>query len=68
MKISYNRLWHLLLDRKINKSSLAKLANISTATLTKLSKDETVNTDMLLRICVALNCEVGDIMEITPDD
>ena len=68
MRISYNKLWHLLLDKKMNKRLLAKMANVSDSTLTKLSKDKSVNTDILVRICTALQCELWDIMELLPND
>ncbi|MDR1961871.1 MAG: helix-turn-helix transcriptional regulator [Gracilibacteraceae bacterium] len=67
MKISYKKLWKLLIDRDMNRRDLSKLANISSSTLTKLAKCDSVNTDMLVRICAALKCELWDIMELTPD-
>jgi len=67
MAISYKKLWHLLLDKDLKKKDLPKLVGISSATVTKLSKNETVNTDILERICTALQCDIADIMEITTD-
>ena len=67
MKISYKRLWKLLIDLEINKTQLAKMANISDATITKLAKGESVNMEMLLRICNALDCNLHDIVETVPD-
>jgi DNA-binding Xre family transcriptional regulator len=67
MDISYKRLWHLLIDRDMKKRELLQLANISTATLAKLTRGENVNTDILVRICRALDCSLEDIMELMPE-
>lgn len=67
MQISYKRLWKLLIDRDMKKTDLAKQANVSVATLTKLSKCENVTVDVLVRICTALECEFADIMELLPN-
>lgn len=64
MPLSYNKLWKLLIDKGIKKSELAKQTGISQSTLSKIAKGENVNTDILERICIALKCEVGDIVEI----
>lgn len=63
--ISYNKLWKLLIDRGMNKSALRKLVGMSPGTLAKLGKNEPVSMELVLRICQKLNCDVGDIMEIT---
>lgn len=68
MKISYKKLWKLLIDRDMMKKDLAKEAGISTASIAKLGRNENVNTDILLRICVALKCEISDILEIVVDE
>ena len=68
MKISYKRLWKLLIDREMLKKDLAEKADISTTSIAKLGKNENVNTDILLRICVALKCEISDILEIVVDE
>ena len=68
MKISYLKLWKLLLDKKLIKTDLRKMADISTNTLAKLSKDQSVSMDIMLRICTALNCDIADIVEIVPDE
>ena len=68
MKVSYKRLWKLLIDKEINKKTLAHKAKISGSTLTKLSKNENVNMDVLVRICVALECDLPDIVELVPDN
>lgn len=67
MKMSYNKLWKLLIDKKMKKSDLRKNAKISSSTLAKLTNDENVTTDVLIRICNELKCNVSDIMEFIPD-
>lgn len=67
MKISYKKLWKLLIDRDISKGNFRKMAGISSATSSKLLHGETVTSDVLLRICTALNCQTEDIMEIVAD-
>lgn len=67
MAVSYKKLWHLLIDKNLNKTELRKMSGISPATMSKLSKGENVTTDILLRICMTLNCDVSDIMEIISD-
>lgn len=67
MKISYKRLWKMLIDRDMLKKDLAEKAGISTTSIAKLGKNENVNTDILIKICVALNCELQDIMELTKE-
>lgn len=64
MQICYKRLWKLLIDRDIRKKDLAEMAGISTSSITKLTNNENVTTDVLLKICCALNCEISDILEI----
>lgn len=64
MHICYKRLWKLLIDRDIRKKDLAAMAGISTSSITKLTNNENVTTDVLLKICCALNCEISDILEI----
>ena len=68
MKMSYKKLWKLLIDRDMKKSHLRKTARISSSSLAKLGKDENVTTDVLLRICEALDCSINDIMETLPDE
>ena len=68
MAVSYKKLWKLLIDRNMKKKDLRMAANISTTTLARLGKDENVSTEILSKICTALNCDVGDIMEMVPDD
>lgn len=64
MVFSYKKLWKMLIDRDMKKQELCAKAGISSATLTKLGKCESVTTESLLKICVALGCETSDIMEI----
>ena len=67
MKMSYNKLWKLLIDKKMKKSDLRKEAGISSSTLAKLTNDENVTTDVLAKICNELSCDVSDIMEFISD-
>lgn len=67
MKISYNPLWKLMIDKKIKKSELQHLARFGSSTMTKLRNDETVTTDTLLRICEILNCQISDVIECLED-
>ena len=68
MAVSYKKLWHLLIDRGINKQDLRHMAGISTASIAKLGKGENMTTDVLVKICRALNCDIGDIMEVLPEN
>ena len=68
MKISYKKLWKLLIDRDMMKKDLAEKAGISNASIAKHGRNENVNTDILLKICVALKCDIEDILEIVPDE
>ena len=65
MGVSYNKLFKLLIDKNMKKTELIKLADISSSTLAKISKNETVSMDVILRICQVLKCNIGDIVEIT---
>lgn len=67
MAISYKKLWKLLIDRNIKKKDLVAIAGVCPATITKMVKNGHVTTDVLSRICLALECDIGDIMEIRPD-
>lgn len=64
MYISYSKLWKYLIDRKMSKTELMSLTGISSRTLAKLSKNQTVTTDTLVKICQTLECDVADIMEM----
>ena len=67
MTISYKRLWKLLIDRGMKKKDLVELAGISWSTITKMGHDEHVSSDILMRICSAMQCDFDSIMEIVPD-
>lgn len=64
MKTSYKKLWKLLIDKNLKKTDLKRLAHISSSSLAKLGKDENVSMSILQRICSALHCDIGDIMEL----
>lgn len=68
MSVSYNKLWKLLIDRNMKRTELRIAAGISSSTLAKLGKNESVTTDVLVRICKTLNCDIGEIMEVVPDE
>lgn len=63
-KFSYKRLWKLMIDLGVSKKELREKSGVSAASIAKLGHGDNVTTDVLLRICTALKCEVGDIMEI----
>ena len=65
MAISYKKLWKLLIDRDLKKKDLQQMSGVSAASITKLGRNENVNTEIIEKICLALNCDVSDIMEIT---
>lgn len=67
MGMSYNKLWKLLIDKEMKKSDLRKNAGISSSSLAKLTKGENVTTDVLVKICNELKCDVADIMEFIPE-
>jgi len=64
MGVNYNRLFKMLIDRQMKKGDLCNAANVSPSSLAKLRNGENVNTDLLVRICVALDCDICDICEI----
>ncbi len=68
MKVSYKKLFKLMIDRKIKKGELAKMASLSSNSISKLAKDENVSLDVLIRVCTVLNVDFGDIMELVPDE
>ena len=67
MALSYNRMWKLLVDKKMSKADLRKAAEIAPNTMTKIRRDESVNLAILGRICDVLDCDFGDIMEYVKD-
>ena len=68
MAINYNKLWKLLIDKNMNKQDLKRVSGISTASIAKLGKGENITTDVLLKICKALDCDITDIMELSHED
>ena len=64
MAVSYNKLWHILIDRNMTKTELIRKAKISTNAMSHMSKNEDVRVEVLVKICAALNCSMDDIMEI----
>ncbi len=68
MAISYNKLWKLLIDKGMTKTQMRLRADISTTTLAKLGKNETVSMDVLLKLCKLLDCNVGDIMDVINEE
>lgn len=67
MAVSYKKLWKLLIDKDIKKKELSSLAGISPATITKMGKGGHVTTEVLLKVCTALNCTMDDIVEIVQE-
>jgi DNA-binding Xre family transcriptional regulator len=68
MSVCYKKLWKILIDKDMKKKDLQKAAGVSWASITKLSKAETVSMDVLIKICRALECDVGDVIELISDD
>ena len=67
MLISYNKLWKLMIDLNMNKTQLRKVSGVSTNVVAKLSKNDFISMESLLRICMALRCDVGDIIEVVDE-
>ena len=67
MAVQYNKLWKRLIDMKVKKSSLTEMAGVSASTIAKLSHDEYVSLEILERICRALHCEIGDVVELSKE-
>ena len=67
MSVCYKKLWKLLIDRDMKKKDLQRVAGISAASITKLGKNENISTEIIQKICVALQCDVSDIMEMVED-
>jgi DNA-binding Xre family transcriptional regulator len=68
MAVSYKKLWILLIERDMKKTDLRIQSGISTGALAKLGRNENVNTEVLAKICKALDCKIEDIMEMIPDE
>lgn len=64
MTVSYKKLWKLLIDRDLKKKDLREMAGISPSTIAKLGRNENINTEVLVKICRALKCDISDIMEV----
>ena len=67
MAISYNKLWKLLIDKKMSKADLRRAAGIAPNTMTKLNRDEEVSMTVLVKICTVLNVNIGDVMDLFPE-
>ena len=68
MNVSYKKLWKLLIDKDMKKKDLQQKAGISWSSITKLSKGETVSMEVLMKICKELNCNIGDVMDLIPEE
>lgn len=68
MSVSYKKLWKLLIDKNMIKKQLREQAGLTTNVIAKLGKDENVSTEVLCKICKALDCGLDDIIEIIPDE
>lgn len=68
MARSYNKLWKLMIDKKINKTQLRTAAKVSSNAMAKLGRDESVSVETLEKICEVLRCDIGDIIEFAPDE
>jgi DNA-binding Xre family transcriptional regulator len=68
MKVSYNKLWKLLIDKGMKKTDLIVAVKTRPNTIAKMGKNENISMDVIMRICECLSCDVGDIMEMIPDD
>lgn len=66
--VSYKNLWKLLIDKDMKKKDLQAAAGISWASVTKLSKGEVVSMEVMVKVCKALDCDIGDVMEFLPED
>lgn len=68
MKVRYNKLWRLMKNNKMKKSDLAKAAQISSYSMTKLNNDLPVNMDVMMNLCKVFHCDIGDLMEVIEED
>ena len=68
MKVSYKKLWKLLIDKDMNKTDLRHVTGLSTSTIAKMTRGDDITTAVLTRICEALKCNVGDIVDFIPED
>ena len=65
MSVSYDKLWHLLLDKKMTRTELRSLAGVSTNVIAKMGRDESISMDTLVKICSALKCDISDVVEMS---
>ncbi len=68
LEVSFKKLWKMLIDKDMKKKDLQASAGISWASVTKLSKNENVSMEVLMKVCQAMNCDIGDIMELIPTE
>ena len=68
MKMSYKKLWKLLIDKDMKKKDLSELSGVSSTSIAKMGRNENVTTDNLVKICEALKCNIGDIAEVVEND
>lgn len=68
MTVTYKKLWKLLIDREMSKTELRELSGVGASTFSKMNKNEYVSLEVLVKLCIALNCELGDIVEIVRGD
>lgn len=68
MKVRYNKLWRLMKNNKMKKSDLAKAAQISSYSMTKLNNNLPVNMDVMMNLCKVFHCDIGDLMEVIEED
>lgn len=66
--ITYKKLWKQLIDKEIKKTELSEMANISMTSIAKLGRNENVNTEIINKICIALHCDVNDVMEVVDEE
>lgn len=64
--VTYNKLWKMLIDRGLNKKELSSTSGVSASTISKMSKNEMVNMQVLVKLCKALHCDIGDIVSVNP--
>lgn len=68
MKASYKKLWKILVDKDMSKASLQKMANLSAGTMTKMRRGEDISMEALRKVCIALDCNIGDVVEFVRED
>ena len=68
MTANYKKLWKLLIDKDMKKKDLAEKAGISSTSIAKMGRNENITMDVVVKICEALQCDIGDIVELTPDN